>query len=77
LAVETGLVKKSGSFYSYGEQRIGQGRENAREYLKAHPDLTDQLEAEIRALVTPATRLNGGAEAAPAAGQTSFLTDEA
>jgi recombination protein RecA len=50
LAVEAGLVKKSGSFYSYGEQRIGQGRENTREYLKAHPDLTDQLEAELRAL---------------------------
>jgi len=49
LAVEAGLVKKSGSFYSYGEQRIGQGRENTREYLKAHPDLTNQLEADLRA----------------------------
>ncbi|GIW08310.1 MAG: hypothetical protein KatS3mg060_3115 [Dehalococcoidia bacterium] len=54
LAVEAGIVKKSGSFYSYGEQRIGQGRENAREYLKAHPDLTDQLEAEIRAIAAGA-----------------------
>jgi recombination protein RecA len=45
------VVKKSGSFYSYGEQRLGQGREATREYLKAHPELLDQLEREIRQLV--------------------------
>ncbi|GIW05715.1 MAG: protein RecA [Dehalococcoidia bacterium] len=84
LAVEAGIVKKSGSFYSYGEQRIGQGRENAREYLKAHPDLTDQLEAEIRALQAPAAveSQNGGAgvgvvEPVSSKPQASFLADEA
>ncbi|GIW10155.1 MAG: protein RecA [Dehalococcoidia bacterium] len=51
LAVELGVVKKSGSFYSYGEQRLGQGREATREYLKAHPELLDQLEREVRQLV--------------------------
>jgi recombination protein RecA len=51
LGVELGVVKKSGSFYSYGEQRLGQGREATREYLKAHPELLDQLEREIRQLV--------------------------
>jgi recombination protein RecA len=52
------VVKKSGSFYSYGEQRLGQGREATREYLKAHPELLDQLEREIRALRSVPARLS-------------------
>ena len=58
LGVELGVVKKSGSFYSYGEQRLGQGREATREYLKAHPELLDQLEREIRALRSVPARLS-------------------
>jgi recombination protein RecA len=58
LAVELGVVKKSGSFYSYGEQRLGQGREATREYLKAHPELLDQLEREVRALRSVPVRLS-------------------
>ncbi len=48
LGVVMGLVEKRGSFYTYGEQRIGQGRENARGYLKDNPALADELEAQIR-----------------------------
>jgi recombination protein RecA len=48
LGVELGLIEKRGSFFTYGETRIGQGRENAKEYLKAHPDLAGELEARIR-----------------------------
>ncbi len=48
LGVGMGLVEKRGSFYTYGEQRIGQGRENARGYLKDNPALADELEAQIR-----------------------------
>src|SRR5438067_186076 len=48
LAVELGLVKKSGAFFSYGEQRIGQGRENARDYLKKNPQITQEIEAQVR-----------------------------
>jgi len=38
LAVEMGIVEKAGTWYSYGDARIGQGRENAKEYLKTHPE---------------------------------------
>jgi recombination protein RecA len=49
LGVEMGLVKKSGSFFSYGETRLGQGREAARIFLKENHDFRDQIEQEIRA----------------------------
>jgi len=45
------IVQKSGSWYSYAGERLGQGRENAKAYLKEHPDATQQLEAEIRDVV--------------------------
>ena len=48
LGGETGFVKKSGSFYSMGETKLGQGRENAKVFLKSNPELMDQLEAKIR-----------------------------
>ena len=49
LGVEAGLVEKRGSFYTYGEGRIGQGRENAKQYLRENPQMALQLEEGIRA----------------------------
>ncbi len=49
LAVEKRLVEKSGAWFSYGNERIGQGRENARAFLKENPNLRDKLDAELRA----------------------------
>jgi recombination protein RecA len=48
LGVATGMIKKTGSFYTYGEVKLGQGRENAKEYLGQHPELASQIEGEIR-----------------------------
>jgi len=48
LAVELGLVKKSGAFFSYGETRLGQGRENARDFLKKNPEIAQEIERLIR-----------------------------
>ena len=48
IAVEQDIVKKSGSFYSYNGERIGQGRDNARMYFKNNPDAYDEVEAKIR-----------------------------
>ena len=48
LGVKLGLVQKSGSWYSMGETRIGQGRDAAKQYLKSNPEIADDLEAEIR-----------------------------
>jgi len=47
LAVEMGIVEKAGTWYSYGDSRIGQGRENAKEYLKAHPETMKEVEEKI------------------------------
>ncbi|GEP19430.1 recombinase RecA [Pediococcus argentinicus] len=48
MAVEKDLVGKSGSWYSYGEDRIGQGRENAKQYMEDHPDTRAELMAKVR-----------------------------
>ncbi|MEJ5187025.1 MAG: hypothetical protein WHT46_08095, partial [Candidatus Geothermincolales bacterium] len=48
LAVEHGLVKKSGAWYTYGDEQLGQGRENAKQYLAENPELSDRLERELR-----------------------------
>jgi recombination protein RecA len=48
LGVKAGVVEKSGSWFSYNSQRIGQGRDNAREFLKANPDMADEIEKAVR-----------------------------
>jgi recombination protein RecA len=57
LATDQGLIQKSGAWYSAGTDRLAQGRENAKVYLKEHPDFTADLEKQIRAfhgLIPPA-----------------------
>jgi recombination protein RecA len=48
LGVKAGIVEKSGSWYSYGDERIGQGRENAKTFLKNNPDVARAIEDRIR-----------------------------
>ena len=48
LGVAANVVKKSGAFYSYGETRLGQGRENAKEFLTQHPEIAQSIEARVR-----------------------------
>jgi recombination protein RecA len=48
LAAEHGIIKKSGAWFSYGEQRIGQGRENAKGFLEENPDLAGEVAEKIR-----------------------------
>ena len=48
LGVKAGIVEKSGSWFSYDSQRIGQGRENAKAFLKNYPAVATQIEADIR-----------------------------
>lgn len=48
LAVERDLIKKSGAWYSYNDQRIGQGRDNARKFVAEHPEIFDIVEQQIR-----------------------------
>ncbi|MEM9429390.1 MAG: recombinase RecA [Pseudomonadota bacterium] len=49
LGVKAGVVEKSGSWYSFGDERIGQGRENAKTFLSDHPDVAHSIEDKIRA----------------------------
>ena len=49
LGVKAGVVEKSGSWFSCGDQRIGQGRENAKEFLTENPDIAEEIEAAVRA----------------------------
>ena len=48
LAVINGLIQKMGSWFSYGEERIGQGRDKAVDYIRANPELCAELENKIR-----------------------------
>jgi len=48
LGVERGMVQKSGAYFSFGDERLGQGRHAARAFLREHSDIADQLEAKIR-----------------------------
>ena len=54
LGVEQNLVEKSGAWYSYNGERIGQGRKNAADFLDDHPELKEEIEARIRQLLMPA-----------------------
>lgn len=51
LAVEEGVAKKSGSWYTYGDERLGQGREAAKELLRTTPDLRDEIEKKVREIL--------------------------
>ncbi len=48
LGLKAGLIEKSGAWFSYNSTRIGQGRENAKTYLREHPEMADEIEATIR-----------------------------
>ena len=50
MAVELNLIQKSGAWYSYQGNKIGQGRDNAREFLKSNPEIMTEVEDKIREL---------------------------
>ena len=48
LAVENGFIQKSGSWFSYNDEKIGQGRDKAMDFLKSHPEVFEEVDAKIR-----------------------------
>lgn len=73
LATDRNIIQKSGAWYAYGEQRLGQGRDNVKEFLKSHPELAREIEDRVRqeampqpepALENAATPVDGGLDAA-------------
>ena len=53
LGVDNNVLEKRGSFYNYGETRLGQGRESARVFLREHPEIRDEIEDEVRRIALP------------------------
>jgi recombination protein RecA len=53
LGVEHNLIKKSGAWYSYGDDRIGQGKDNVRQYMKEHPEMANEIESQLREKLLP------------------------
>ena len=51
IGAESGIIDKSGAWYSYGKERIGQGRENAKLYLKDHPDVQAEIEEKVKVVL--------------------------
>jgi len=49
VAADNGIVQRSGSWFSYGGERLGQGRDNAKQYLREHPEIAQKIEQDIRA----------------------------
>ena len=48
MGVENGFIKKSGSWFTYGPDQLGQGKENARNYLTENPDVANEIEKKIK-----------------------------
>ncbi|MGI9539147.1 MAG: recombinase RecA [Miltoncostaeaceae bacterium] len=65
LGVERGMVQKSGAYFSYGDERLGQGRNAARAFLREHPDIAEQIDQQIRR----DAGLNDGLEVDPDTGE--------
>jgi len=70
LGVNHNLVEKSGAWYSYNGERIGQGKDNTRLYLKEHPEIATAIDAQLRAKL-----LNGGAGATSSAARTEEVEE--
>ena len=68
--MEHDLVQKSGSFFSYGETRLGQGRNNAKQFLADNPELAAEIEGKVRAA------LGLGAEGAAEPGESALAEPE-
>lgn len=66
LGLDYDVISKSGSWFSYGEERLGQGRENAKEFLREHPDTAQEIEDKIRGLsgLKPSETSNGQPDSA-------------
>jgi len=65
LGVEKDIIEKRGSFYNYGETRLGQGRENAKSFLRENPAMADEIEAAIRVDVQPVADSEANEEQEP------------
>ncbi len=64
LGVQMGIINKSGAFYSYGDVRLGQGRENSKNFLSQHPEIAMEIEQKVRASAAAVSSPNTASESA-------------
>jgi recombination protein RecA len=80
LAVQHDIIKKSGAWFSHGDERIGQGRDNAKTYLEEHPEIAAGIEAQVRQTLTlpqaTSERLAASAQAASIDADVDLFPDE-
>ncbi len=62
IGVAQDIVEKSGAWFSYGKERIGQGKDNARQFLREHPEMANEIEQKIRTAVGATTVVVAGDE---------------
>ncbi len=53
LGAKHGIIQKAGAWYSYGDTRIGQGKDNARQFLKENPEIAEEIDAQVREIMIP------------------------
>ena len=76
VGIERKIVQKSGSYFSFGDERLGQGRQNATAFLKEHPDLVQQILARIQAEAPPEQIVSARLLPSLAAEQAAAAVDE-
>ncbi len=76
MAVQLDLIQKSGSWFSIGDERIGQGRDNARKYLMENPEVADRIEAQVRENMWKLQGSRAKPPAAPAAKPVDVSADD-
>ncbi|MDN5761428.1 MAG: recombinase RecA [Microlunatus sp.] len=72
LGVEAGIIRKAGAWFTYDTDQLGQGRENARNYLRSNPDLTNELEKKIKEQMNIGPRVDVPAGVDPLTGEVEF-----
>jgi recombination protein RecA len=75
LGVEEGVVAKSGAWFTYGEERLGQGREAAKEFLREHTDIRETIEATVRERLGLSTQRPNGEAPTPVPDEDSETDD--
>jgi recombination protein RecA len=76
-AIKYDIIDKKGAWYSYGEERIGQGRDNVKEYLEQRPELANEIEAKVRKIIFPGKDIPPGKPAKPAVPEAASPANDA
>ena len=72
LGVEHGIIRKAGAWFTYDADQLGQGKENARNYLKTNPDIANEIEKRIKEKLGIGARLDAPAGVDPVTGEVAF-----